>query len=162
MIPRFADPEDDATPLRLIEQADVQEALDALDEAERDWAITQGFSGALGEYVLIPDRSGGVVEALVGWGDAAARAKRRFAIAEFAAKAPAGAWRIESPLSEEDAEEAALGWLLSAYRFDRYKKAKAQQATLTAPEGVDPERTEAIAAAAYLARDLINTPTNDM
>lgn len=162
MTPRFAEPDQDATPLRLIKQADAAEAVDALDEAERDWAAAHGFTGALGEYVLLPDGSGGVLEALVGWGDAAGRAKRRFAIADFAAKAPAGAWRIESPLSEEEAEEAALGWLLSAYRFDRYKKSKAQAATLVAPEGVDAERTETIAAAACLARDLINTPTNDM
>ena len=162
MIPKFADPDDDATPLRLIEQADAAEALGALDEAERDWAEAHGFTGALGEFVLIPDGAGGVVEALVGWGDAAARAARRFSIADFAARAPKGAWRIESPLSEEEADEAALGWLLAAYRFDRYKTAKPQAARLVVPEGVDAARTEAIAEAAYLARDLINTPTNDM
>ena len=162
MTPRFADPDEDATPLRLIEQADAADALGALSEAERDWAMAHGFTGALGEFVLLPDGAGGVVEALVGWGNEAERSTRRFAIADFAAKAPAGAWRIESPLSEEEADEAALGWLLSAYRFDRYKKAKPQAAELVAPEGVDAARTEIIAAAACLARDLINTPTNDM
>lgn len=162
MTPRFADPDDDAISLRLIEIADAPEAIAALDEPERDWAEAHRFTGALGEFVILPDGTGGILEALVGWGNAAGRAKRRFAIADFATKAPAGTWHIESPLSEEDADEAALGWLLSAYRFDRYKKTRPQAAMLAAPEGVDAERIEAIAAAAYLARDLINTPTNDM
>lgn len=162
MTPRFADSDDDAIPLRLIEAADAREAVAELDEAERDWAELHQFAGALGDFVLLPDGSGGILEALVGWGDAAGRAKRRFAIADFAAKAPAGVWRIESPLSEEDADEAALGWLLSAYRFDRYKTQRPQAARLAAPEGVDAGRVEAIAAAAYLARDLINTPASDM
>ena len=162
MTPRFADTDDDAIPLRLIEAADAAEAVGGLDEAERDWAEAHQFAGALGEFVLLPDGSGGILEALVGWGDAAGRARRRFAIADFAAKAPAGVWHIESPLSEEDADEAALGWLLAAYRFDRYKTQRPQAARLAAPEGVDADRIEAIAAAAYLARDLINTPTNDM
>lgn len=162
MTPRFADHDDDTIPFRLIEAADAPEAVAALDEAERDWVETHQFAGALGEFVILPDGAGGILEALVGWGDAAGRAKRRFAIADFAAKAPAGAWRIESPLSEEDADEAALGWLLATYRFDRYKAVRPQVARLTAPEGVDASRIEAIASAAYLARDLINTPTNDM
>lgn len=162
MIPRFADPDDDAIPLRLIEAADAAEAVAGLDEAERDWAETHRFAGALGDFVLLPDGSGGILEALVGWGDAEGRAKRRFAIAGFASKAPAGTWRIESPLSEEDADEAALGWLLAAYRFDRYKSQRPQAARLTAPEGVDAQRIETIATAAYLARDLINTPAGDM
>jgi leucyl aminopeptidase len=162
MNPKFADIDTDATPLRLIEAAECDEILEALDEPQRDWAQLHGFSGQLGQIAILPDGAGGVDEALFGWGDATARAKRRFAIADFAANAPGGVWRIESPMRTRDAEEAALGWLLAAYRFDRYRKAKPQRAQLIAPEGIDAARIETIATGAYLARDLINTPPNDM
>lgn len=162
MNPKFADAEADATPLRLIETVECDEILEALDEPQRDWALMHGFTGALGQVVILPDGSGGVDEALFGWGDADARAKRRFAIADFAARAPGGVWRIETPMRTRDAEEAALGWLLAAYRFSRYRKTSPQRAELIAPEGIDAGRIEAIAAGACLARDLINTPANDM
>jgi leucyl aminopeptidase len=60
--------------------------------------------------------------------------------------------------------EAALGWLLAQYRFDRYRPAKTGAALpqLKAPEGCDARRLEIIAAAEWLTRDLINTPANDM
>ncbi|MGB0505700.1 MAG: leucyl aminopeptidase family protein [Pikeienuella sp.] len=162
MNPKFADIDADAIPLRLVETVECDEILEALDEPQRDWAQLHGFTGRLGQIAILPDGAGGIDEALFGWGDAAARAKRRFAIADFAANAPAGVWQIESPMRTRDAEEAALGWLLAAYRFDRYRKTTPQKAQLIAPEGIDAGRIEAIATGAYLARDLINTPPNDM
>ncbi|MEM7268996.1 MAG: leucyl aminopeptidase family protein [Pseudomonadota bacterium] len=139
-----------------------EEALAALPEAARRWAGTSGFAGKLGQIALIPSEDGGVSEALFGWGDAEARAKRRFALADFASKAPDGVYRIVDGLAAKDADEAALGWLLGGYRFDRYKSASAQGANLIAPEGVDPGRVTAMAEGAALARDLINTPASDM
>ncbi len=162
MTPEFAPVSAPALPLRLIEAAAAEAALKALPAAHRAWAASQGFTGALGQTVLLPDSKGGIAGALFGWGTARKRAARRFAIADFAASAPASAWRIEGDLSAGEAEEAALGWLLSAYRFDRYKTMTPQKATLVAPDGVDAARIVTIARAAWLARDLINTPTNDM
>ncbi|MEM8751601.1 MAG: leucyl aminopeptidase family protein [Pseudomonadota bacterium] len=162
MTPAFADADAASTPITLIETKAAEAALDEMPAEAAAWARLSGFSGALGQSVLIPDGSGGAAAALVGWGDAKARRAKRFALAEFAAKAPEGAWRIETPLSAEEAEEAALGWLLSAYRFDRYKTAKPQKATLIAPDGVDAARLLTIAEGAYLARDLVNAPANDM
>ncbi|WP_340108110.1 leucyl aminopeptidase family protein [Pikeienuella sp. HZG-20] len=164
MTPTFADARADApaTPLHLIERAAAPAALDAMPGAEAAWARLQGFSGELGETVLIPDDDGGLKSALFGWGDARARAAKRFAIGGFAAKAPEGVYSLEGALTAEEADEAALGWLLSAYRFGRYKSAPAQKARLIPPAGVDAARIIAIAEGAWLARDLINTPAGDM
>jgi leucyl aminopeptidase len=65
-------------------------------------------------------------------------------------------------MTPDAASEAALGWLLGGYRFDRYKAVKPQQARLKAPEGVDAARLVAIADGECLTRDLINTPASDM
>ncbi|MFV0475423.1 MAG: leucyl aminopeptidase family protein [Pikeienuella sp.] len=161
MKPEFAE-SGAGIPLRLIEAEAAETALEAMAAAEAAWARLQGFAGKLGETVLIPDGAGGIGAALFGWGDAGARASRRFALAGFAAKAPAGDYVIETDLDPEAADEAALGWLLESYRFDRYKTATPQKARLVPPSGADAARLLTIAEGAFLARDLINTPANDM
>jgi leucyl aminopeptidase len=75
---------------------------------------------------------------------------------------PDGDWHIATDLPKAEAEEAALGALLSAYRFDRYKAGSAQKARLKVPKGVDAARLLAIAQGEVLTRDLINTPASDM
>ena len=162
MNPAFADAGAKPLPLRLIPAEGAEAALAALPEAEAAWARLYGFAGKLGESVILPRPGGAASGALFGWGDARGRRARRFALADFAAKAPEGPWAIEGDLDPEEAEEAALGWLLAAYRFGRYKAAPPQKAMLAAPEGVDAARLLAIAEGVYLARDLINTPANDM
>ena len=57
----------------------------------------------------------------------------------------------------------ALGWLLQGYRFERYRKRRTPAtARLVLPEGVDGEELSLIADSVALARDLVNTPANDM
>ncbi len=162
MTPAFAEPGAHALPIHLVTPEGLDAALAALAEPQAAWARLHGFAGKLGESLVLPDGAGGAAGALFGWGEAKGRRARRFAFADFAGKAPAGAWRIAGDLDPEEAAEAALGWLLAAYRFDRYKSAAAPKATLAAPANVDAARLLAVAAGAYLARDLINTPAGDM
>ena len=60
--------------------------------------------------------------------------------------------------------EAALAWLLSGYRFDRYRPGRkpATLPRLVCPEGLDAARLIAMAEGEALTRDLINTPAQDM
>lgn len=162
MTPEFAAPTEDAIPLYLITSAQADDALEALDDAARKWVEMHGFSGKLGQMALVPDGEGNISEALFGWGTAKDRAKRRFALGDFAAKAPEGVYEIQTDLRKDEAEEAALGWLLSAYRYTDYKDAPAQKAQLIPPDNIDPNRLKVIAAGVCAARDLINTPANDM
>jgi leucyl aminopeptidase len=61
------------------------------------------------------------------------------------------------------ATQFALGWLVGAYRFSRYRAPPtAARATLVTPPGADIAYAEAAASATSFARDLINTPANDM
>ena len=152
-----------AIPLQLIETADLAAARAALDARAQTWLDACGFAARLGEVALLPGPDGALAGALVGWGDAAARRKGRFHLAGAAAKLPAATWRLETALPPEAAEEAALGWLLGGYRFERYRKAEPAPAPLlVAPEGVDAARLEAIAAGVFMTRDLVNTPACDM
>ncbi len=60
-------------------------------------------------------------------------------------------------------EQAGMGWGLAAYAFTRYmaKKPKGLP-VLRLPESVDIQKINDQLAAVYLARDLINTPANDL
>ncbi|MFN0113116.1 MAG: leucyl aminopeptidase family protein [Paracoccaceae bacterium] len=159
----FAGPQDGAPrPLYLVADHDAAGFLAARAAAERAWLGAAGFTGALGQLAVLPGADGAPAAAVFGMGTPAARRRGRFHLAKAAAELPAGAWRIEGGLSAEAAAEAALGWLLGAYRFGRYKAAPAQKAKLVCPAGVDARRIETLAASEALTRDLVNTPASDM
>ena len=164
MTPTFADPSAPVRPLHAVAPEDLDSFLEAQEARTAAWLRATGFEAGSGDLRLIPDAEGGIAAAVIGRGKAAARARARFALARAVAGLPAGAWRLEGTLAPEDRDEAALGWLLAQYRFDRYRPAKTGAALpqLVAPEGCDARRLEIIAAAEWLTRDLINTPANDM
>ncbi len=151
-----------ARPLHLVTKE--QLAAWQMGLSDHDRAIVAGtdFKASPGQVALFPDADGNIVAAAGGIGDAKARLRKRFLAASLRNTLPGGAWRFETSLEGEDLTEAALGWLLAGYRFDRYADAKTPKATLVAPEGVDAARLERIAAAEALTRDLINTPASDM
>jgi leucyl aminopeptidase len=162
MTPAFADPGLPSRPLYLISKADCAGFLVAHGEVERRWLEANGFTGALGQLYLLPGVDGAPAAAVFGLGGAGERRRGRFHLAKAAQALPEGAWHLEGDLSPGEAEEAALGWLLSAYHFDRYKAGKAQAAVLKPPASVDRARVIAIATGEVLTRDLINTPASDM
>lgn len=155
--------DDGAVPITLVPADGLDAALEALPPAQAAWARAHGFAAGLGKALTLPDEAGGIARVLVGWGDAAAHRRQRFPLGGFAARAQPGTYRIETELAPEEAEAAALSWLLARYRYDRYRaNGEEREALLAVPEGVDPARLAVIAEGAFLARDLINTPTNDM
>lgn len=158
----FSPAEEASNPLFLIEEPGAADFLAGRSEADRRWLASAGFKGGLGQFALLPGADGAPAAAVFGLGDAATRRRGRFHVAQALDRLPEGAWHIEGALSPRAAEEAALGALLGAYRFGRYKKASAPKARLKAPAGVDAARLEIIAASEALTRDLINTPASDM
>ena len=73
---------------------------------------------------------------------------------------PAGTYRFAN--APHDTRLAALAFALGSYKFTRYRKADANGAKLVVPDGVDGDDLSRIAEGVALARDLINTPANDM
>lgn len=163
MTPAFAPDSPDARRLHVV----TPDALEAWSAAAPPswgaWLRDTGFEAGYGETRLLPG-AGGVEAAVVGLGSAQARRRLRFGLAKAAASLPAGDWRLSGDLTTEQRAEAALGWLMAGYRFDRYRPGKAEkpQPRLVAPEGVDAARLEAMAAGEFLTRDLVNTPSADM
>ncbi|HSF93567.1 MAG TPA: leucyl aminopeptidase family protein [Thermohalobaculum sp.] len=149
--------------VRLIEAGALEDYLGSLPGAQAAWVRGNGFDARLGTALALPGPDGAVERVLVGWGTAAKRRRDRLHLGAFARSAPPGSYWLETDLPPDEAEQAALGWLLGRYRFDRYKPAESRgEADLETPEGVDGARLGAIAEGVFIARDLINTPANDM
>lgn len=163
MPPAFADASPAALPLFVLRPEGLAAFLAGAGAAWAGWLTATGFEAGLGEVRLLPG-NGGLAGAVVGYGTPKARSRMRFGLAKAAAGLPAQDWHLVGDLTGAEAFEAALGWLLSSYRFDRYRPGKAAPALprLVLPAGVDAARLVAMAAGEFLTRDLINTPALDM
>ena len=159
MTPEFAPSHQDALPIWPVWQG--QPVPDDADAGT--WPDSCGFDGAAGQSCLLPDGRGGVAGALFGLGNRDRADRQRFPLARAAETLPEGIWRLADIPEGMDARQAALGWLLGQYRFTRYKAGiAAGRARLVCPQGLDAQEVQAIAAAEFLTRDLINTPASDM
>jgi leucyl aminopeptidase len=135
---------------------------DGQSAAVRSWLDTNGFSAERGRWLLLPagDVPGAVV---VGCGKEPPDSRACFWLgAALADRLPAGDYRLDS--ATLDTRAFALGWEQGTYRFTRYLSTAAspQRARLEVPAGVDAHYIACAASAARLARDLVNTPANDM
>ena len=157
----FAAPDDATIPLTLVDPAGLDDWLGALSDAQRSWVSAQGFSAKLGQTVTLPG-SGGVAGAAIGLGTDDASARKRDGAVAGVGKLPEGSYQVEGAPSGADLAGFALDWLLAGYRFDRYADQRGSHARLVAPDGIDAQKVEAIAAGEALTRDLINTPSSDM
>ncbi|MFN3577613.1 MAG: leucyl aminopeptidase family protein [Tabrizicola sp.] len=160
----FAEPAAAALPLHVLRPEELPGFLNGPGKIWADWLKSTGFEAGLGDLRLLPDPAGGLAGAVAGYGTPQARRRMRFGLAKAITGLPAGDWRLEGRLDTAEATEATLAWLLSGYRFDRYRPGRkpAPLARLVCPRGLDPARLLAMAEGETLTRDLINTPAEDM
>ena len=158
---RFADTRDDAIPVWPVTTSEFEAWSGALTAAQKKWVTAQDFSGKRGASLVIPGEDGAIAGVAFGLGQGGAEGR---IFGDLAFALPEGTYRIKGAAGNViDLERAALGWLLGSYSFDLYKaEPKRAPARLIAPIGLDAARIERMAAGMGLARDLINTPAQDM
>jgi leucyl aminopeptidase len=122
------------------------------------WVRDNGFGGAANTFCLVPGRSGQIERVLAGI-DAEGGP---WAYSFLPTALPAGLYALDAELEMEQAGQAALGWALAGYVFDRYKKVDAKATKLVWPAKADRDRVRRTAEAVFLVRDLVNTPTEDL
>ena len=149
---------EDAVPVHALYEKDVPGFLDGRQAFVKAFAELSDFKGKAGQVLVTPNTEGGIDRVLFGLGDRADAQTFR----ALAAKLPAGEYRIASAPAEISPEQIALAFALGSYRFDRYKKKKDDRPRLVAAEQVDVAEVRSIAHACALARDMVNTPPNDM
>jgi leucyl aminopeptidase len=151
-----------ARPIWFVTQASFAGIVAKLDKRTRAFVNDSRFEPKPGRHLILPSGSGvgGVLFAL----EAAKGDNNAFLPGLLPGVLPAGVYRFAN--APHDPRLAALAFALGSYRFTRYRRAqnKDQDNTvrLVLPEGVDGEDVSRIAEGVTLARDLINTPANDM
>ncbi len=156
MHPSLASNAKHAIPLHAVAAKDARAWLSRQRRA--GLVIASGFAGGAGVLAALPDTKGGIAAWVLGLGDG----RDAFALAAAAEKLPAGLYRLGEVPDFCGGANAALAWLMGGYSFDRYKKKKERKARLVMPAGLDGEEISRIAENLFFARDLINTPANDM
>jgi leucyl aminopeptidase len=126
----------------------------------RQFAEANGFTGKPGACLTVPASNGQIAGVLFGLEDTSARARDLFRPGALPGLLPAGVYRFAN--APHDTRLAVLAFALGCYRFGRYRKADAPDVRLVPPDGIDTADIMRMADAAMLARDLINTPSNDM
>jgi len=124
----------------------------------RHWLKANGFKGAAGSFCLLPAKDGTLAGVACGADDKL----DIWSLAHLPARLPAQPYYIKGKFTPQQVTQMALGWALAAYKFTRYKKNNKSVATLVAPKGCDVRYVKAMAESIGWARDLINTPANDM
>jgi leucyl aminopeptidase len=147
-----------ATPLTLVTRDDLAGRLDAFGSAARRWAEATRFAGEAGKFLLLPGEGGALARVLVGWSPT----DSLWAIAALPGALPQGRYALDGVDDREAATRLALGWALGSYAFTRYRKREKDFAELVWPEAADRGTVERLAEGIALARDLINTPAEDL
>ena len=136
--------------------------LETAPERERNWARSTGFTAETGKPVLVPGENGRLGRVLAGLGAGPDAAATMWALAGLADALPEGSYRLDPVPEGAEPTRLALGWALATYAFTRYHAKPASGAALVWPDGADRGRVERLARAAFLARDLTNTPAGDL
>ena len=164
--PILASTTPDAIPVHPLFEAELEAFLAARRPSARVLAARSQFKAKAGQVLILTASGGEIERVLLGLGTRAIVDPGL--LRGLAARLPAGDYRLARLPRGLDAAEATLAFALGLYRFDRYRKrAPGKTGTeagprLVAPRGVDVEAVLAVSQACALARDMINTPANDM
>src|SRR3954451_4395139 len=131
-----------------------------LPEQARQFAAANDFTAKPGKCLTLPAPDGKIAQVVFGLEDESAKSRDLFRPGALPGLLPPGVYRFAN--APHDTRLAALAFALGSYRFARYRKADRPEVRLVPPDGADATEINRMADAATLARDLINTPANDM
>jgi leucyl aminopeptidase len=154
-----------ATPLWLVAESQLARWREQLGGPGAAWVARQGFQGERARILAIPGPQGEMAGAVAGLGPIADPAQPSiWDGAACAERLPSGKYVLATPLPAAVATQFALGWLLGGYRFGRFRSQPkpASGARLVAPPGSDLRYALAAAESMSGARDLVNTPANQL
>ena len=149
--------------LLLLAERELAPWLSTQSAALQEWLPRSGFKPDAGKWLALPGGPGpGTV--LVGLGSGVMDPQQLLWLgAALSDRLPAGDYALATEFADARDELFATGWALGSYRFSRYRKADgAGRARLRRPGAASASILDAAHAGTWLARDLINTPANDL
>jgi leucyl aminopeptidase len=148
-----------AIPIWFVTTASYGEVREHLNAPARAFADAAGYEPKAGRHLLLPG-AGALSGVLFGLDAADKTGRDRFLPGRLPGLLPAGTYRFAN--ATDDPSLAALAFALGAYRFGRYRTVEDKAVRLVVPDGTDGADLSRVADGVTLARDLINTPANDM
>jgi leucyl aminopeptidase len=150
---------DASIPIHLMTEDEWRARRDSLSPEARAAAHGAGFRGEPGSLAIVRDSEGDSSAVLAGRSEGATAAA---SLRGLAGRLPGGEYELSPPPADIEGDRAAVEWAAGRYRFDRYKRASSEPKRSPQLHGVGSPRADIVAEACALARDLINTPANDM
>jgi leucyl aminopeptidase len=126
----------------------------------RQFGLANGFAAKPGACLPLPSADGQIAQVLFGLEESNGKSLDLFRPGLLPGLLPPGVYRFAN--APHDTRLAVLAFALGSYRFSRYRKSEGSEVRLVPPDGIDTADITRMAEAAALARDLINTPANDM
>ena len=158
MLEHLIEPAPDAIEVLALNAGELEEWLAGQPSEITAWVRATGFSAKPGSHCLVPGEGGVIGRVLAG----VRRERDPWAFAALPRSLPEGDYRLAHGADAGRATDAAFGWALGCYRFARYRDAKGTLARLVWPGECDRDYVANVAPGIALARDLINTPAEDM
>lgn len=147
-----------ATPIQLIEKSGFESWLASQADAIRTAVQAQKFEGNTGDFAILPGEKPKDWSVVAGVADAKKLAI--WSLAKLSDILPEGCYR----LTDIDAGDAMVGWMLGQYRYQEYlsepKSTGARILLVKEPGRIAGSALQATATA--LVRDLVNRPAADM
>jgi leucyl aminopeptidase len=153
-------PASPAIPITFVTTTTWPAVRDELAAPARQFALASEFAGKPGKYLILPSNDGEIAQIIFGLEEEDAKSRDPFRPGALPDLLPPGTYRFAN--APHDSRLATLAFALGSYRFSRYRKAEAPNVKLVPPDGVDVGDIRRMTEAVMLARDLINTPSNDM
>ncbi len=161
MHPMFASAsEAPSVPILFVHRDNFDAATKILDDREHVFVRAAGYEPKPGRHLIVPAADGKLAGVLFGIETVDEPVKDLFRPGQLAGLLPPGVYRFAN--APHDMRLAALAMALGSYQFTRYRKAEARNVQLVLPESVDGNDLSRIVDGVTLARDLINTPSNEM
>ena len=153
-----------ARPIWLVGEQGLSNWLEMQPPSTRAWIRAHGFQAERQKLLLIPTSTGeSIAGAVLGLGPTPELSEPTiWTSAGLPDRLPPGRYRFAGSFSVAGATQLTLGWEYGSYRFARYRKPPAEIAALVTPAGADLEYVRLASEALAEARDLINTPANDL
>lgn len=147
-----------AIPVTTLSSPTLAAWCEAQDSRVNAWIDAHGFKASAGSACVIPDGNGHPERVLVGMQEG----QWLWALAPLVRALPGRDYYLDVDVDGASAHLATLGFALATYRYTRYGKSAHAHGALAVPPGVDQDAVRHDFAAIALARDLINTPAQDL
>ena len=145
-------------PVTLLDEKSLKGWLKKQPARVSKWLNGQSFKAKPGSFMVVPDDAGKPARVVAGLSETPSL----WDLADLPYKLPAGIYHLDwdGPLTFK--EWLTLGWELGTYKYTRYKKSDVKPAQLVLPSRANAKKISRYAESVALARDLINTPAEDM